>query len=425
MTDSNTDSRPASPVLKAVEADPDAAARAAAARQRRVPAKPPAPAVKPVRLPNPPPRTVAARPRRRHYAMLASFTILVLLPFVASVVYLYGWAADEYHSQTSFSIRSEEMGSAAAGLLGAITQIGSGSASDSDILYDYIRSQEIVSRIDAKLDLRAIYNRAPEDPVFTLGDNPSIEALLNHWRRMVTVNLETREGIIDVRTFAFDPEDARRIAQEILDESNALVNQLSNQARDDAVRFARDELTKAESHLRKVRQNLANFRLEHRMIDPSGDVAGQAGLLNALQGELAKALVERDVLLSYADEKDQRVIQVGRRIDALNDRIEAERNSLEAGGAANSLPSVVGDYEKLKVDLEIANTAYTHGLAGLAAADAEARRQSRYLVPHIQPTLAQTALYPRRALITLLVGLFLVLGWSVMMLVYYNVRDNR
>ena len=57
---------------------------------------------------------------------------------------------------------------------------------------------------------------------------------------------------------------------------------------------------------------------------------------------------------------------------------------------------MVGDYEALRVDLEIASTAYTHTLAGYAAAEAEARRQSRYLAPHIQPTMAQESLYPRR-----------------------------
>lgn len=43
----------------------------------------------------------------------------------------------------------------------------------------------------------------------------------------------------------------------------------------------------------------------------------------------------------------------------------------------------------------------------------------------MRPTLAQTALYPNRALLSGLTLLFLFLGWSVAMLVYYNVRDNR
>lgn len=430
--------RAARAALKAVESPSAAAQPAADPRpdprpEHRDPALPRTEPIRPRRTPRPEeapgaPASAAIQPARiqpRHRMMIASFLALVVLPVAATAIYLWAWAAPEYHSETSFSVRSEEMGSAAAGLLGAITQIGGGSASDTDVLYDYIRSQAIVQAIDERLDLRTLYNRAGSDRVFALGENPTIEALTDHWRRMVRVSLESREGIIDVRTYAFTPEDAQKIANEVLDESNKLVNRLSDQARIDAVSFASDELAKAETHLRDVRDNLANFRRDHRFVDPRADVSGQAGLLNALEGELAKAMVERDVLLSYAEPKDQRVQQIDRKIAAVKERIEAERGALAVGGVTGSMPEVVGDYEELEVDLEIARTAYTHALAGRAAAEAMAQRQSRYLVPHIQPTLAETALYPRKGLITSLAALFLVLGWSVLMLIYYNVRDNR
>jgi capsular polysaccharide transport system permease protein len=363
--------------------------------------------------------------RPRHWMMLASFVVLVLVPLGAVVSYLWTRADDQYHSEIAFSIRSEEVGSAAAGLIGALTQINDGTASDADILFEYIRSQRMVEEIDAALDLRTIYNRAEDDPVFTLGDATAIEALHGHWDRMVDVSYEGSAGIIHVQARAFTPEDAHAIATAVLAESDALVNTLSEQARADAIRFARDELAEAEANLRTLRDELADFRRSHNIVDPTADVAGQMGLLSALQSELAQALVDRDVLAGYTAEGDQRILQADRRIDAITARIEEERSSLDLTGVAGSLPEVVGTYEELLVDLEFASTAYTQALAGLAAARAEARRQSRYLAPHVRPTFAESPLYPRRWLIAGLTGLFLVLGWSVLMLVYYNVRDNR
>jgi capsular polysaccharide transport system permease protein len=131
------------------------------------------------------------------------------------------------------------------------------------------------------------------------------------------------------------------------------------------------------------------------------------------------------MLLTYAEPADARVQQANRRITAVSDRIEEERATLGAPGNTGKLPEVVGDFEALKVDLEFASQAYTQALASLSVARAEARRQSRYLAAHVEPTLAERALYPRRALLSGLVGLFLMLGWGVLMLVYYNVRDNR
>jgi len=371
-----------------------------------------------------------ARTRPRHWGALAGFLLLVALPFAATVGYLWTRAAPQYHSEVAFSIRSEEVASATAGLLGALTQIGGGTATDAAILYEYIRSQEIVAAVDAKLDLRTIWNRPGSgwedgDPVFTLGDDPTIEALHGEWLRMVEVAYDSSAGLIDVAARAFTPEEAHAIAAAILAQSSALVNDLSEQSREDAVRFAREELAEAEAHLAEVRAKLGAFRREHSLVDPEADVAGQSGLLNALNAELAQALVERDVLRSYAAEGDQRVIQADRRIEAITARIEDERRTLGVTGVEGSLPEVVGRYEELAVDLEFANTAYTQALAGLAAARAEARRQSRYLAPHVRPTLATAPLYPRRVLLAGLVGLFLLLGWGTLMLVYYNVRDNR
>lgn len=436
---------PETPAATAPEAEaaPAAAARPAAPRP---PAGEHGPAEAPAPQPRPRPRSrtssasvtipaadmqaapvapPAARIRLRHWMTLASFVLLVLVPFGLTAAYLYGRAADQYHSELAYSIRSEESASAAAGLLGAITNLGTGSASDTDILFEYIRSQGIVEIIDRELDLRAIYNRAEGDPVFTLGPDASIEALVAFWRRMVRISFETGAGIIHVEAKAFTPEDARAISTAILRHSSELVNKLSEQARSDALRFAQEEQTDAEAALQAMRAKLSDFRRENRIVDPSGDVAGQAGLLNALQSELAQALVERDMLSTYADEGDQRMLQANRRIDAIGARIEAERASLGVPGQASALPEVVGRYEELLVDLQFANTAYTQALANLAAARAESRRQSRYLAPHVQPTRAESALYPRRALLAGLTLLFLTLGWSIGMLIYYNVRDNR
>jgi capsular polysaccharide transport system permease protein len=376
------------------------------------------------------PAPLRARARPRHWGALAGFLLLVLLPFTAAATYLFVRAAPQYHSEVGFSVRSEDATSASAGLLGALTQIGSGGAPDAAILYEYIRSQEIVTAVDARLDLRAIWNRPGSgwrdgDPVFTLGDDRAIEALHRQWLRMVSVSYDTAAGIIDVTVRAFAPEDAQAIAEAILAQSSALVNDLAEQAREDAVRFAREELAEAEAHLAEVRARLAAFRSEHSLVDPSADVAGQSGLLNALNAELAQALVDRDVLTSYAGDGDQRVVQADRRIAAITERIEDERATLGVTGVSGTLPELVGRYEELAVDLEFANAAYTQTLAGLAAARAEARRQSRYLAPHVRPTLATTALYPRRFLLAGLAGLFLLIGWGVLMLVYYNVRDSR
>ncbi|PPB79938.1 capsular polysaccharide transport system permease protein [Albidovulum inexpectatum] len=401
-----------------------AAAKGAAAGQgpARGAPKPPQP-LPVVDLPDP---ATEAPLRPRHRVALASFVAVVVVPTLAVLAYLYLIAADQYHSEVAFSIRSEEQSAgAAAGLLGALTQMSTGTATDADILYEFITSQSMVKAVDERLDLRTLFRKPRFDPVFKLSENPSIEDLVDYWTRMVHVSYDKNSGIIHVQTEAFTPEDARAIAQAILEVSGKLVNELSEQARQDAIRYAMLDVQDAEKALREQRRKLAEFRSEYRIMNPEADVAGQMGLLSALQSELAQALVERDTLLSYVTEDDQRVQQANRRIDAISARIEAERTKLGIGGIDVAITDVIGRYEELRTDLEFAAQAYTQALANLTLARAEARRQARYLAPHIQPTLAEESLYPRRALLTFLSAVFLFLAWSISMVLYYNVRDSR
>lgn len=389
----------------------------------------PAPGIKPERIggvtaPREPAGAQAMGLKPRHALVLGSFLAVVLAPLTIVASYLFFVAADQYHSTAAFSIRSEESNSAVSGLLGALTQVSSGSASDPDILFEYIRSQEIVEELDAEIGLSAIYRRAPDDWFFSLNEDSTIEDLLAQWDSMVHVTYESSNGILQIQTEAFTPDDAHLIAEAILQKSSLLVNKLSETARADAIRFASEELAEAEANLHDVRRRLTEFRRANRIVDPRADAQGQLGILTALQTELARALIERDSLTVNVQANDPRVTNLDTRIDSINKRIEAERHDL-SGSAASATVDIFGEYEDFLVQQEFANAAYTQALAGLSAARAEARRQARYIAIHVEPTLAQTSLYPRSLLLTALTALFCLLGWAVVMLVYYNVRDNR
>ncbi len=355
-----------------------------------------------------------------------SFLAIVVLPVVVAAAYLIGFAQDQYHSDLAFSVRSEDRAAmAAAGLLGAITQIGGGSASDADILEGYIRSPAMVGVADRRLDLRRMFGGRPSDPVFALPEGASREDLTDYWQRMVHVTHDRRAGILHVRADAFSAADAQALTQVVLDESGRLVNDLSEQAQRDAVRFSETDLAEAEARLRGLRVTLADLRRETQILDPAADMAGQMGVVGALQTELAQALIDRDMLLTYAEAGDHRVVQADRRIGATRAQIEAERASLGSGAQDRAASEVMGQYEALLTDIEFASAAYMQALTNLSVARAEARRQTRYLPVHVAPTLAETPLYPRRAMLTGIVAGFAMLVWAALMVLYYNLRDAR
>lgn len=374
------------------------------------------------------PMASAADVRPRHRWILVSLLLLVLLPAALSAAYLWVFAKDQFASTVGFSVRKEEI-SSSMDLLGGITKLTGSSTTDTDVLYDYILSQELVAEIDAELGLRAMFSRAwPNDPVFGYNPDGSIEDLVSHWERKVTVLYDTGTGLITLRVLAFDPNDARAIAEAIFAHSSQMINELSAIAREDATRYAREELDRALERLKVARQELTSFRLRTKIIDPQADLQGQMGVLNTLQGQLAETLIELDLLRENVRDTDPRITQAERRIEVIQNRIADERLKFGEGGqgpGGADYATLVADFERLTVDREFAEETYRSAFAAYDSALSEAQRQSRYLAPHIKPTLAERSVYPHRWVLLGMTTFFLIAAWSIGVLVYYSVRDRR
>ncbi|MDJ1008508.1 MAG: capsule biosynthesis protein [Paracoccaceae bacterium] len=369
-----------------------------------------------------------ARPRQRHWGLLASFLLLVLTPLCAVAAYLWGAAEDQYESTLAFSVRQEEAPAPAA-LFGAFAGFAAPTASDSDVLYAYLDSQDLVARIDARLDLRGIYGRAwPGDPVFAFDPAGTIEDLARHWRWMTLVAYDPGTGLIELRVRAFDALAAQAIAHAVLEESTDLINGLSEAAREDATGYAEADLADAVSALAEARERLTAFRAATQIVDPGADLQGRMGLLAELQARLADELIRVD-LLELRTRPDDPRLNEGRQVtEAIEARIAAERRRLGAGGLQineQDYARTIAEFSRLAVDVEIAEEAYAAARAARDLARAEARRQSRYLAAHIRPTRAERSTAPHRPLILGVTGFFLLLFWALLALVYYSLKDRR
>lgn len=372
------------------------------------------------------PTAKPARVKTRHVIIGLSFVVLVVLPIILSIWYLYAVARDQYASHVGFSVRTEEIGSAIE-LLGGITELSGSSSSDTDILYEFIQSPQIVRAVNEQLDLAQIYQR-PGDPVFTLWDDTRIEALSSYWQRMVKIFYDRSSGLVEIRVLAFDPEDARSIAEVVFRESSDMINELSAIARADAMRYAEEELERAEDRLLVSNRSLTSFRNRTQILDPAADVQGQMGLLNSLNAQMAEAQIELELLLDGSAQNDPRVTQTKRKIEAVQNLINKERSSF--GGASGvsgvtQYSELLEEYQALELERQFAEKSYLSALAARDVALAEAQRQSRYLATHISPTLAETAEYPRRLMLLSMIAGFLLVSWSILVMVYYSLRDRR
>lgn len=379
-------------------------------------------AVKPVAKP--------ARMKRRHWGLVLSFVVLVLVPVVLAGSYLWLVAKDQYASTAGFTVRQEDSATG-PDVLGGLAQItGASLSGDGDILYQFITGQDLVSRLDDKLGLKEIYSAHwSEDPLFSLQPEATAEDLLRFWKRVVRLSYDKSSGLIELQVMAFDADTARRIARAIIEESEALVNDLNDRARQDSMRYAEGDLEVALDRLKSSREAMTLFRLRSQMVDLESDLQVRMGVLASLQQQLAEALVSYDVLLVQdGPRNDPRVERARRQIEVIRSRIAEERSSYATGGVSpegDDYPRLMAEYESLLADREYAEESYRLALGAADLARTNANRKTRYLATYLRPTLPEEAEYPQRFILLGIFVLFLIVGWAIMALVYYSIRDRR
>ncbi|MFN7002850.1 MAG: sugar transporter [Roseinatronobacter sp.] len=372
-----------------------------------------------------PPPVGRPAPRR---GIWLSFALAVLLPCLICAAYLLVVAQDRYVSQTGFTIRQED-GATGADLLGGMSQLlGTSGAGHADLLFEYLRSQDLVLRLDARLGLRAHYSRHwPRDPVQALPPSGSVDQLSRFWTRALRVSFDRNTGLMLLELRANDAEYARALAQAVVEESEQMINRLNAQARRDRMQNAQADLMTAETRLRVAREGLAEFRAATQIVDPDADLQGRMGVLNNLQQQLAQALVEHDLLDLITDRADARLRQAQRRIDVIRARIAEERRTFTTQDmtvAETDYPRLIARYESLRADQDLAERRYEAAMRALDLAQSSAERQGLYLALFIPPTLAEEPGHPRRALLLGLTALFSLLIWALGVLAWQSLRDR-
>jgi capsular polysaccharide transport system permease protein len=288
-----------------------------------------------------------------------------------------------------------------------------------------------VEEVEATVGLRSHFSSHwPNDWAFALWPDATLEELTGYWQRILGISYESGSGLIEVEAAAYDPDTAQAITAAIVAASQDRVNALNEQAREDAMRYARADLDEALERLKAAREALTQFRTRTRIVDPQADIQGRMGVMNNLQQELATALIQHDLLRGSLAPEDPRLKTAEKTIAVIRERIDIERQTFASGGTAETgalgedYPSLIAEFERLSVDQDYAEQTYRAALSALEVARDEATRQSRYLATYIKPTLAESSKYPNRPMIAGLAGLILLMVWAIIVLVFYSIRDR-
>ncbi len=373
-------------------------------------------------IPLVPGRLRAARPSLR----LLSFVALVLLPFAVAAAYYFAVAADQYVAEFRFTLSTAEplRPDPLSFLSGSAAH--SAAASDSQILVQYISSRAVVDRLDDSLDLRRIFSSPEADWWARLPPAAPIEEIVHYWKGQVDPFYDPADGTVTVRVRAFAPTDALRLSQAIVAACEKLVNDLSLRARRDALAQSELEVSRAETRVKSVLDEIRAFRDREGLIDPAKTAEATGVLTTRLRDELVRANAELSTLKSYMRDDAPSVKVLKARIRSLETQRRALAHEMTEPdkGQPETLSRVLSSYEQLQNERTFAETSYQHALQSLDQARAEADRQRVFVASFVPPGLPEEALYPRRWRALGTVALLSFAVWAIGGLGVQSIRDH-
>jgi len=372
---------------------------------------------------------VRKKNKKKRSLLPISFVLLVILPMAALVTYFTEYATDRYAARAGFSIRGIDAGQQIDGL-GAITGLASSGSttSDSYVVLSFLKSRALVEALDERVGLREVYSAPEIDVISRLPAESTVEQFVDYWSRRIKSQFDPTSGIIEFEVQSFSPEHAKLATEEVLKLVQELVNSLSASARQDTLRFAREELALQEKRLKDVTEKIRQFRTTEQSVDPAASAALEIQLLSNLEAQLIDLNARIAVQSNELDPNAPSLVALRRGADALTKQIEDRRSAIGddilSQNSAVATSDRLARYEELEVERALAHQTYASALSSLEQARRDADRQQRYLAIHLRPQIAQEAEYPKKLRDTLLAGFILVALWSIGSLIAFSVKDH-
>jgi capsular polysaccharide transport system permease protein len=358
--------------------------------------------------------------------------------------YFYWIAANQYVAHFRFAVtesspilpgspptlaNTSTTGSIAAALTGSTPNFGSmGAALQNQMVVDYLASPQVIQELSNYIDVRGIYDseRAGNDLWARFPRHLPPERFLRYWNRMVEASYDPMTGLATVSVRAFSPKDALDIANGMVRLAENLVNRIAKRPQTDAVRFAENELSRAELRVKQARQALTEYRLQEGVIDPTGSRTNNIALLLTLRTQVIQQQADLAALLRSQTNVNALPVQALRtRLAASKDQLEKLEKEVSKDREGNrTLTELVDRYERIDLERQYAQSLLIAAEQALEQAKANAAAQHLYLTPYVMPTLPVSAQYPKRAESVLIALAIFSISWIVGLMMVRTIREH-
>ena len=363
--------------------------------------------------------------RRAGYGLALSALLCIFLPTVLAGWFFVQIAANQYVSEFKLSLRGQERSSDGGGAVGA-AGIGP-SPLDAFVVTELINSRQMVTDVGRVIDLRKMFTSPKSDFYYRLRLPAAQEDLIDHWKKVVSAHFDMLTGIVTVSVRTFSPEESLQLAQAIAKAADDAVFKMSERARRDMVRFADEDVKRAEGGMQKARLALRDFRVQEQILDATKTAAASSDLVSQYRAELSRLYQQLSALGTQLAQSSPQIQQLKTQIAATEREIARLSRTVGEGTGRNTAelsPTVLAQFDSLSADLQIAEKVYGSALEGRQRAQANADRRTSYVTLFVEPSLPDASLFPQRTSAVALVALISATAWFLGLLIIASIRDH-
>ena len=356
---------------------------------------------------------------------LDSFKTVIYIMIV--VIFYYTFiAADRYVSNVSLSVKSTD-GSSPISLSGIESLVGVASSSTEDIklLQEYIKSFDMLQKLDEKINLRSLYEKQKLDLFFRIYSSTSKESYLKYYRDRIHILFDDTTGLLNVAVEGFSPEDARNISAAILEECERFINEISHNIAREQLRFAQGELESAKQKYKDAKNELLAFQNEYGVFDPQSLAKTKAGFITEIELQISKKETELNTMRSYLNDNAPEIVALKAELRAHKEQLEKERRKVASNASQDKLNDVVAQFEALYLNLSFAEDVYKTAITAVETTRIEIGRKAKQVVVIQSPYVPDSAAYPNKMYNIITIFVILTLIFGVVRLVRAIIDEHR
>lgn len=360
--------------------------------------------------------------------VVLSFVLCVFLPSLLFGLYLGLVASPQYVSEIRLIVRSTDKLDNLTEGLSAFQKLVSkepiSSVQDGQIIVSYIKSRAAIEDAGGKDALARMFARSDIDWFSRLDPGDSYEKQVKYWNKRVSSSIDTVSNILTVRIKAYSPQDATQLARQVLDNSERLINHISDRSRKDALSRAQTEVERSATALAEQRTAMLDFRNRTGSIDPSTDVKEKSALIFSLT--VQKTEIEAQMAAAAGSIDVGSVIdrQRKKQIDALGAKIEEVKATLTNTSSLEAVSEKLREYEQLRLRNQFAEKIYELSKREYETARQNLERQQIFVQTIVPPLLPESSTYPKVFIETLLMFIVIMMSWGAIVLIIASVADH-